>query len=309
MKKYDAVIAGYLCVDLFPEFGSSKSFSGISEVLVPGKLVEIDGISYSLGGLVANTGIAMQKFGKNVFLNGLVSEDPIGKIALEWLETYGLSEGIRKVSAAGTAFSIVLAPPGIDRIFLEYPGCNKIFDISMIDFDAISKCRLFHFGYPPLLRQFCIDGGKQIYEMLSRVQGMGVITSLDFSLPDIENESGQLKWPEIMRNILPFTDIFVPSLEEALQIMEPERYFEMKAISDKTEMIDHIPLSHIRELGRKIIDYGVKILLIKAGHRGAYLLTGDATSLNDRTGSPIAGNDWNYCELWCNAYKADPLKV
>ena len=138
----------------------------------------------------------MKKFNKNVFLNGLVGDDFIGKIAIEWLDKYNLSEGIRITDKAGTAFSIVIAPPGIDRIFLESPGCNQIFDTSFINFDAISQSRLFHFGYPPLLKQFYQDNGSQLVDLFSKIQKMGVVTSLDFSLPDTESESGKIDWPE-----------------------------------------------------------------------------------------------------------------
>ena len=56
---------------------------------------------------------------------------------------------------------------------------------------------------------------------------MGVVTSLDFSLPDPESESGKINWPEIMKKLLPFTDIFVPSLEEATSNNDPLKYAEI----------------------------------------------------------------------------------
>ena len=121
MKKYDAVIAGYVCVDLIPEFKKNETHASITDVLKPGKLIEIDGLSSTLGGIVANTGMAMKKFSKKVFLNGLIGDDFIGKIAMEWLDKYGLSAGIRTVHEPGTAFGLVIAPPGVDRIFLESP--------------------------------------------------------------------------------------------------------------------------------------------------------------------------------------------
>ena len=227
MKKYDAVISGYTCVDLIPDFKKTQSVTSFSNLFIPGKLIEIDGISYVLGGVVPNTGLAMKKFNKNVFLNGLVGDDFIGRIATEWLDKYDLSAGIRTTGSAGTAFSIVIAPPGIDRIFLESPGCNQIFDASFIDFDAVSESRIFHFGYPPLLKQFYQNNGGQLVDLFSEIQKMGVVTSLDFSLPDTESESGRLNWPEIMHKLLPVTDIFVPSLEELFRIMLPGEYDEI----------------------------------------------------------------------------------
>lgn len=307
--QYDAVVAGYLCVDMVPEFPQHEPVTSISDFLKPGRLIEIDGVGFSLGGVVANTGLAMNKFNRKVFLNGLVGNDLIGKIARDWLEKYGLSEGIKTTDRAGTAFGIVIAPPGVDRIFLESPGCSKIFDIDFVDFGAISRCRLFHFGYPPLLRQFYRDDGKQLCSMFSRIQEMGVVTSLDFSLPDSQSESGKQDWPKIMQRVLPYTDIFVPSLEEVLQIMRPDEYQTICSATGNSDIIDVVSIATIRGIGRTIIDCGVKIVLIKAGHRGSYLLTGDVSSLNLKAGFDLSTADWNDRELWCNAYVADPEKV
>ena len=309
MKKYDAVISGYTCVDLIPDFKKAQSVTSFSNLFIPGKLIEIDGISYVLGGVVPNTGLAMKKFNKNVFLNGLVGDDFIGRIATEWLDKYDLSAGIRTTGSAGTAFSIVIAPPGIDRIFLESPGCNQIFDASFIDLDAVSESRIFHFGYPPLLKQFYQNNGSQLVDLFSEIQKMGVVTSLDFSLPDPESESGRLNWPEIMHRILPVTDIFVPSLEEVFRIMIPGEYAEILSSNVTKDIIDQVILNKIREIGKQIVGSGVKILLIKAGHYGAYLLTGDVSSINEKAGLKLKTGSWNNREIWCTAYKADPLKV
>jgi sugar/nucleoside kinase (ribokinase family) len=309
MKKFDAVIAGYLCVDMVPGFQKNEPATSISNLLVPGKLIEIDGLDFSIGGVVANTGMAMKKFNRKVFLNGLIGNDFIGKIARDWLDKYNLSEGIKITDKSGTAFSIVLAPPGVDRIFLESPGCSTIFDNEFIDFDAVSQCRLFHFGYPPLLRKFYLDNGEQLKALFARVQEMGVATSLDFSLPDLQSESGKQDWPEIMRRVLPYTDLFVPSLEEILQIMRPDEYAKILSSIDNSEIIDLIPVSLIREIGRTIIDCGAKILLIKAGHRGIYLITGNVSSLNEKAGFNLSENEWNHREFWLNAYPADPAKI
>ncbi len=309
MKKYDVVVAGYTCVDLAPGFRKNDTHTSIAGLFKPGKLIEIDGLDISLGGVVPNTGLALKKFGKKVFLNGLVGGDLIGVIAKELFDGYCVSEGITTTRKAGTAFSIVLAPPGVDRIFLESPGCNHILDTDHVDFDAVSQSRIFHFGYPPLLRQFYLNNGDLLFEMFSRVHGMGTVTSLDFSLPDSESESGKIDWPEVMRRILPVTDIFVPSLEEVLQIMMPSRYDEILSESGSDDIIDHVPLSLIREIGGIIIGGGVKILLIKAAHRGVYLMTGDVSCINEKPGFLLSEEQWNFRELWCDSYRADDSKV
>lgn len=310
MEKYDAVIAGYICVDLIPDFKKNESATGIFDILKPGRLIEINGLGATLGGVVANTGIAMKKFSKNVYLNGVIGDDFIGKIAREWLSEYDLPGDIKAIKDAGTAFGLVIAPPGVDRIFLESPGCSQLFDIGSINFEAIAGSRLFHFGYPPLLRQFYQNDGRQLLDMFREVRRMGVITSMDFSLPDGESESGHINWPEILQRVLPFTDIFVPSLEEALQIMMPAVYAEIQAAADdNVEIIDLIPMTTIREIGKRIIDAGVKIALIKAGHRGAYLWTGNVLPVNENPGFHLSEAHWNYRELWCRGYPVEPGRI
>ncbi len=309
MKKYDIVIAGYTCLDLIPDFKKAESYTCISHLFKPGKLIEIDGLSFIPGGVVPNTGLAMKKFNKKIFLNGLVGDDLMGEIVKDWFEKHNISEGIKTTKKAGTAFSIVIAPPGIDRIFLESPGCNQFFDSDFINFHAISQSRMFHFGYPPLLKQFFLNSGSQLADVFSKIQSMGVVTCLDFSLPDPESESGKIIWPEVMQRILPFTDIFVPSLEEALKTMMPLKYAEIQSASEHGEMIYQIPIEVIREVGKLIIDSGVKIVLIKAGQRGAYLLAGDVSSINERTGIYLLEESWSFRELWCEAYHADSLKI
>ena len=308
MKKFDVIVAGYLCIDLIPNFKSDNSVTNLSHLLVPGRLIEIEGLNYCLGGTVANTGLALKKFNKRVFLNGLIGNDFIGKIILDRFVSYELSEGINITEQAGTALCIVLAPPGIDRIFLESPGCSMVFDTSHINYDAISQTQIFHFGYPPLLKQFYQNNGFQLHTLFSNVHEMGVVTSLDFSLPDQEAESGKVNWPIILKSTLPFTDIFTPSLEEALQIMMPTTYAYLKSTSGNAEFIDRVTIDLIRLLGKKIIDCGVKILLLKMGHRGVYLLTGDISSINVKLDSKLSIDDWNNCEFWCKAYKADELR-
>ncbi|MEO6707712.1 MAG: carbohydrate kinase family protein [Ginsengibacter sp.] len=308
MKKYDAVIAGYICVDLIPEFKKNRLFTSISDVLQPGKLIEIGNLNFILGGIVANTGMAMKKFSKKIYLNGVIGDDFIGKIVRERLDEVELSEGIKTIKNCGTAFSFVIAPPGIDRIFLESLGCSNIFDRSYINYDVIAQSRLFHFGYPPLFEHFYRNKGDQLIKMFSKIQGMDVVTSLDFSLPDAESESAKVNWPEILQEVLPFIDIFVPSLEEALLIMMPYEYAQIHSFSQDTDMIDKISLDTIRKLGRKIIDFGAKVVLLKSGHQGAYLFTSDISSINEKHVLNLK-ETWNHRELWCNAYPVNNNKI
>jgi sugar/nucleoside kinase (ribokinase family) len=210
---------------------------------------------------------------------------------------------------AETAFSIVIAPPEVDRIFLESPGCNQIFDINHINFEMVSKARLFHFGYPPLMKQFFLNGGRQLTQMYSKIQKMGVVTSLDFSLPDPESESGKVNWQGILENTLPFVDIFVPSLEELMQVMMPQKFLEIQAACENSDFEDKVPFQLVKELGKQMITLGVSILLIKMGKRGVYLCTGDVSQVNIKLGNTLQNNHWTNQEILCNSYPAEHSKI
>jgi sugar/nucleoside kinase (ribokinase family) len=253
--------------------------------------------------------LALKRFGKKVRLNGLLGDDAIGRLAMEQLNDRGLAEGMTTTDREGTAFSIVIAPPGVDRLFLESAGCNKIFDTSFVDFEAASRSRVFHFGYPPLLRRFFLNDGEQLVGLFRRLQACGVATSLDFSLPDPGGESGRVDWPKVLRLVLPHTDLFVPSLEELLQIMAPTRRGEHKGRVTGVGPSDESTLDFIRKIGRQLIDSGLPVLLVKAGHEGAYLLTGDVSALKDRLQAGLDVKAWNHREAWCAACRADDSRV
>jgi sugar/nucleoside kinase (ribokinase family) len=309
MKKYDAVIAGYTCMDMFPCFRENDSPRNLFDLLKPGKLIEIGEMNIVPGGVVPNTGLLMKHFGNNVFLNGLTGTDLVGQIAGECFNRRGASDGIMKTDEAFTAYSIVIAPPGVDRIFLESPGCNRIFNIGHINFDAVKNARLFHFGYPPLLRRFYLDEGRQLTEMYRKVHELGVVTSLDFSLPDPESESGKVDWAGIMQRTLPYVDIFVPSIEELFCTMMPREYSEILANCKNSDFEDEVPFELVRELGAKVVELGACILLIKMGKHGIYLRTGDVSSANVKLGKTLSSRDWNNREILCKAYHSDGSKI
>ena len=291
-RPIDAVIAGYLGVDIAPGFAQREAVA-FAELFRPGKLIETEGLHFSLGGVVANTGLAMRKFGQNVALTGCVGADMLGDMAVALLAEAGVAQGIRRTIAAGTAYGIVIAPPGMDRIFLEDPGCNRIFTAENIDYQIVGQSRLFHFGYPPLMEALWSDGGAKLRELFERVRSHGTVTSLDMTLPDPAAPAGKADWQAILSAVLPLVDIFVPSIEELLFMLEPQLYSSIAVRVGGGDMIEAIPPEEYERLAEKVLAMGVKVLLIKAGHKGAYLRAGNLAELNssalrlsDRTGCP-----------------------
>ncbi len=308
-KKYDVVVSGYLGVDLTPGFYETSGQRCKTNVFKPGSLTEVKDLSISLGGVVANTGSALKKFNQQVLLMGLIGQDLLGEIALKILKENGLSAGIMTTDKAGTAYGVVLSPPGLDRIFFESAGCNRYFTSSDINYEAVAESRIFHFGYPPLMKEFYDNNGEELVKMFSKVKTLDVITSLDMTLPDPESESGKVDWKTILKRVLPYVDIFTPSIEEIVFMMKPEFYSEITENITDGDIIDSIPENSIHSIGREIIDLGVSVVLIKSGKLGAYLFTGDVGSLNDVPDMVLSEERWNNREIMAPAFRIDTVQV
>ena len=72
----DAVIAGHVSLDVFPQL-----FGPVD--LAPGRLNAIGPATFSTGGAVSNTGLAMRRLGVDVRLVGKVGDDLFGRAVLE----------------------------------------------------------------------------------------------------------------------------------------------------------------------------------------------------------------------------------
>jgi sugar/nucleoside kinase (ribokinase family) len=308
-RSIDAVVAGYLGVDLTPGFPNQRRPGAAREFFRPGRLIETCGLNLSLGGAVANTGLVLQQFGQRVRLMGCVGTDALGDAAIGLLRARALADGIKRTNRAGTAYGIVLAPPGIDRIFFEDPGCNAIFSSAAIDYDTVRRARVFHFGYPPLLRRFWVDGGRELAKVFARVRRLGVATSLDLSLPDPASPAGQADWCAILARVLPEVGIFAPSVEELLYMLEPRRFGRLRGHHGGPELIDAITDDVIERLGETVLAAGVRVLLLKLGHRGAYVRTGIVAAAENTLFSRLPTSNWSHRTFWVDAAPADRWRV
>lgn len=291
----DVVVAGYLGVDLTPGFAAARATTSFSDLFQPGKLIETEGLAMTLGGVVANTGLALHRFGRRVALMGSVGCDALGDLAIARLQEAGLAAGIRRRRDAGTAYGIVIAPPGMDRLFLEDPGCNRLFTADDIDWSIVQRSRLLHLGYPPLMPALWREGGRELQRLLRQARQCGAMTSLDMALPDPQSPAGQADWPAILAASLPLVDFFVPSIEELLFMLEPTLYDRLlaQAVAEAGgDMIQVIPADCVERLAGLALDLGAKVVLLKVGSRGAYLRSGELGSLPGIDPAGCPGGAW-----------------
>ena len=135
MKK--VIAAGHICLDITPVFSDQRGYTSVSEALVPGRLVRMEAASVHTGGSVANTGLALKILGNDVTLLGKVGDDAFGGIIQNILKGYGAG-GLIVDPHGSTSYSVVLAIPGIDRIFLHNPGANDTFSAADIPEEVLA---------------------------------------------------------------------------------------------------------------------------------------------------------------------------
>lgn len=301
--EYDAMIAGHVCIDIIPYFPNTGAVN-ISEIMRPGKLVNVRSVKISTGGPVSNTGINMKTLGKKVCFCARVGDDLLGKLIIDILDAAGNAEGIRAVSDVDSSYTIVVAPPGIDRIFLHNPGANDTFGPEDLNPDLISNCRHFHFGYPPLMKGMYLNEGQGLVQVFKIAKQAGATTSCDMSLPDPNSESGRVNWRRVLEKILPLVDIFLPSMEEAFFMLEPEKFIQMKKEYGDTELIGAFYPADYCRLADDVLAMGAKMCSLKSGCRGFYLKTAEKDTFKDMgKAQPKDFDNWANRELWAPAFE------
>ncbi len=279
----DAVVAGHICLDIIPELHGPLPDR-------PGVLVETGPATLSMGGAVGNTGLALHLIGLSTALMGKIGDDALGRTLRGVIDSYGahLSRHMIVSSDDSSSYTVVLSPPDTDRSFLHNPGPNDTFDSTDIPYEVVAQARLFHFGYPVLMRRFYESDTDQLPRMFRQVKESGLTTSLDTGCPDT-SAVGHIDWVEILKNTLPYVDIFLPSEDEL-------RYMLNRSAFDAGTPITN---EEIVRLAEESIRMGAKIVGIKCGERGLYIRTASARRFEDFGRClPADLGPWANRELW-----------
>lgn len=307
MKK-KAVVAGHICLDITPVF-KNINIKSIENFLKPGKLIEMDNAVVNTGGCVANTGLAMKILGANVSLMGKVGKDAFGEIILNVLHKYDADNGMKIVDNESSSYSIVLAIPGVDRMFLHCPGANDTYTADDINVDDLKDTALFHFGYPPIMKNMYQNNGDELIKVFKKAKDNGCVTSLDFASIDPNSEAGKIDWKNFLKRVLPYVDIFVPSIEELCFMLDKELYFDWQNRSNENCITEVLDLeTDIKPLANKCMEYGVKIILLKCGKPGLFYKTADKNALSlisNKLGLNI--DNWSMKEGFEKSFK--PINV
>jgi sugar/nucleoside kinase (ribokinase family) len=305
---FDVVVAGHLCLDMFPRFQTDIATGRIGDILRPGTLVNMGGMAFGTGGAVSNTGIAMKIFGCRVAFVARVGDDPLARITRQVIERHGSTEGLSVSPRSDSSYTVILAAPNIDRIFLHCPGANDEFTAADLNPRVLERARLFHFGYPTLMRSMFADGGEELTRILKQAKGLGLTVSLDTSLPDPTSPAGKADWRRIYQKALPYVDLFVPSIEETFYTLHPAEYLRRKEQVGGDELIDHIRPIEFSRFADEYLALGCRVAVIKAGHNGWYVKTSGRAKIEALgRARPADPASWASRELWCPAFVVEKI--
>jgi len=295
------VVAGHVCVDIIPDFGEAEL--PLEALLRPGHLTRVGPAVISTGGAVSNTGLALHRLGIPVRLMGKIGQDLFGEAILAVFRSHSptLADGMLVSPEEASSYTLVINPPGVDRIFIHCPGANDTFGAADIPLEEVRPARIFHFGYPTLMQRMHLDGGSELVQLMASVKAAGVVTSLDMSQPDPASSAGRADWEAILTRTLPHVDIFAPNLDETLYMLDRPRYLELTAAGST-----HLPDGELlHAVADRLLGMGAAIVALKLGDRGLYLRTSaDSRRLATLTGLlPADLTGWAGREMYTPCFR------
>lgn len=271
MHPAQVVVAGHICIDVIPQI--QQQVDRLDDLIRPGKLVNTGPLLLSTGGAVSNTGVALARLGVPTRLMGKIGDDLFGRAILDVLQAVdpALTETMIIDPAVDSSYTIIINPPGIDRSFLHCPGANDAFGADDVDPAALAGARIFHFGYPPIMGRMFHDDGRELERLLKSVRALGMTVSLDMALPDPDSPAGRADWESILSRALPQVDIFLPSLEETVYMLDRARFAAVMA--EGPAAVDG---AYLGRLADRLLSMGAAVAGLKLGEHGLYLKTTDS---------------------------------
>lgn len=293
----DIIVSGHLCIDLIPDMHNVER----EALTIPGLLSETGPITIGTGGAVSNTGLALHILGVDVGLMATVGGDLLGSAIIESVRERDpkLAQLITVLPDEPSSYTVALSPQNADRMFLHCAGTNDIFNDTNIDFDRVASAKIFHLGYPPLMRGLYINEGAALDTIYKRAKATGVVTSLDMARPDPAGPSGQVDWRPILKKTLPHVDVFVPSIEEIMFMLRRADYDAWGV-----DILNRIDRAYVDDLAAELLDLGAAVAGLKLGDLGLYLRTAPAAVLRDRLGAlPLDFDAWGDVQVYHPSFK------
>ena len=237
-KTIDCIVCGSCVVDILVRPVPLETSIG------GGRLIQVDPIEITTGGIVSNSGIAMSRLGMQVVALSYVGSDQWGSMLRERYRDEGLSgDHLVTHPESPTSTTAVLIDESGERSFAHCVGAPERLDRAFfIDrLDLFAKSRMMLLGYYSLMPGLETD----LADIFAEIRQRGCLTALDAA-----GAGGSM---QPLDDILPHLDVYVPSHAEA---------------SNQTGKTDP------REIISVFRDHGaIGLLGVKLGSQGALLQT------------------------------------
>lgn len=195
------------------------------------------------GGDALNVAIDLAKLGCQVAIAGRIGNDTNGHFILDTLKKHKINQdSVITDDEYPTAVSYVLVDEQNERHFISSNQINERFSFNDICKEQIEKADIVYFG--SFMQMRCMDH-RGIKDLFQKAKSMGKITILDAAISYEEQD-----WKGLADSILPFTDYFLPSWEEARMISQKN---DLKDITDF------------------FLRYNQKTLAVKLGKKGCFI--------------------------------------
>ena len=240
MPQYDYVSMGFYTYDClgWP----------FTEVPAGGGTVFIDELTLAVSGAGGTAAIAAAKMGLKTLAVTGVGDDLMGDWVLQRLQHFGVDTwAVQREKGWKTSSSIVTTRMDGSRPALHMKGATGNFYVTDEMIPKVTDTKVFHVGGVGLMDK--MDGGRTA-EVMKVAKERGAITTVDVF-------AGSPKDLPAVASVLPYTDYFMPSIEEA------------QALCGRT---DHA------ETARFFLDLGVKACVLTLGSEGAYYYDRDGKS-------------------------------
>lgn len=199
----------------------------------------VEDFTLAVSGAAGSAAIVAAKHGLRVRAVGGIGADDMGDWVLQKLAQFGVDTAhMQRCPDFATSSSIVTTRPDGARPALHKRGATAGFYVEDADIDAVLDTRILHVGGVGLMDR--MDQGRAA-ELLAEARSRGITTTLDVfaSTPD--------DMP-LVAPLLPHTDYFMPSEEEAM------------ALSGLTDLDD---------IAAFLLGKGVKAVILTLGENGA----------------------------------------
>ncbi len=171
-----------------------------------GKLVQVDPIEVTTGGIVSNAGIALARLGMRVAAFTLVGDDEWAAVIRARYQDDGIdTQRLLTLPGGATSTTAVLIDPTGERSFAHCVGAPKQMTKSLFleNLDLFAQSRMTLIGYYSLMPNLETD----LAEVLAAIRETGCQTALDAA-----GDGGGM---QPLDALLPHLDVYVPSLAEA----------------------------------------------------------------------------------------------